>query len=223
MPVVPYVDRAKRDWTTEELHFWAVDFDNGGLAIAMVGNKNNCLGRNQLVGFETCGERGTIVTNGNQGALGGETVNVCTDEDIAERAARAGSYPFQREYGDGEVLKRMWVDLPESLGGRIEWLNPYRDTQLKETSVSVATLLDGLARAVIEDGDPPWPGEYGRADQEMVLAAGRSIMANRQPVSLPLSPDPEEEEAFDRDFEARFGVRPREDLDAALEVSFKAR
>jgi hypothetical protein len=87
----------------------------------------------------------------------------------------------------------------------------------------VATLLDGLARAVIEGGDPPWPGEYGRADQEMVLAAGRSIAANRQPVPLPLAPDPDEEEAFDRGFVERFGVHPREDLDAVLEVSFKAR
>jgi predicted dehydrogenase len=223
MPVVPYVDRARRDWTSEGLSFFAVDFDNGGLAMAMVGNKNNCLGRNRLVGFETCGERGTIVTNGNQGATGGETVNVCTDEDIALRAARASTYAFQREYTDAGTLKRMWVDLPESLGGTVEWVNPYRDTQLSETLVSVATLLDRLARAAIEDVDPAWPGEFGRADMEMVLAAQRSIQANRQPVALPLAPDSEEEAAFDRDFVERFGVHPREDLDAVLGVSFKAR
>jgi len=40
----------------------------------MVGNKNSCLGRNKIVGFETCGERGTIITNGNQGAAGVENV-----------------------------------------------------------------------------------------------------------------------------------------------------
>jgi len=223
MPVVPYVDRARRDWRTEELSFWAVDFDNGGLAIAMVGNKNSCLGRNQLVGFEVCGERGTIVTNGNQGASGGETVNVCTDEDIARRAARAGTYTFQREHTDRGILKRIWVDLPESLGGTVEWVNPYSDTQLTETRVSLAAVLDGLARAVVEDDDPVWPGEFGRADMEMVLGARRSIDANRQPVALPLAPDPEEEEAFDRDFVERFGVHPRYDLDAVLDVSFRAR
>ena len=74
-----------------------------------------------------------------------------------------------------------------------------------------------------EDIAPLWPGENGRADQEMVLAARRSIRANRQPISLPLLPDPSEEEAFDRNFEQRFGVHPREDLDKALSVNFKAR
>jgi predicted dehydrogenase len=223
MPVVPYVDRANRHWETEELEFYAVDFENGGLAIAMVGNKNGCLGRNKLVGFETCGERGTIVTNGNQGASGGETVNVCTDEDIAERAGIAQTYEFQRAYTDLVALERMWVDLPESLGGTIEWVNPYRDRDIPETSVSVATLLDGLAQAIREDSDPLWPGEFGRADQEMVLAAGRSHEANRQPILLPLPIDPAAEEAFDRDFVERFGLHPRENLEEVIGVSFKAR
>ena len=45
-----------------------------------------------LVGFETGGERGTIVTNGNQSTSGGETVNVCTAEDITERAGQARTW-----------------------------------------------------------------------------------------------------------------------------------
>lgn len=223
MPVVPYVDGAKRDFKTEGLEFYVVDFDNGGIGIALVGNKNSCLGRNKLVGFETCGERGTIVTNGNQGASGGETVNVCTDEDIAERAGKARTYEFQREYTDAKVLKRIFVELPASLRGTIEWVNPYQHTAISEGNVSLATMLDGLARAVREDIAPLWPGENGRADQEMVLAARRSIQRNRQPVPLPLPIDQSEEEAFDRNFEERFGVHPREDLEKALNVNFKAR
>jgi predicted dehydrogenase len=223
MPVAPYVDRAGRDWTSENLEFYAVDFDNGGLAIAMVGNKNSCLGRNRLVGFEVCGTRGTIVTNGNQGASGGETVNACSDEDIALRAARAEIYPFQRELTGAGTTRRIWVDLPASLGGTIEWVNPYHETQMRESGISLATLLDGLARAVVEDTEPLWPGPFGRADMEMVLAAARSVRENRQPVALPLALDAEEEEAFNRSFVERFGVHPREDLDAALDVSFKSR
>jgi len=223
MPVVPYVDGAKRNFKTEGLEFYIVDFDNGGIAIAMVGNKNGCLGRNKLVGFETCGERGTIVTNGNQGASGGETVNVCTDGDIAERAGRARTYEFQREYAKSKVLKRIFVELPESLGGTIEWINPYQDTGISEGNVSLATMLDGIARAVREDIAPLWPGENGRADQEMVIAARRSIQKNRQPVPLPLPSDPSEEEAFDRNFEQKYGVHPREDIEKALSVNFKAR
>ena len=223
MPVAPYVDRAKRDYNSEGLEFYAVDFENGGIGIAMVGNKNGCLGRNKLVGFETCGERGTIITNGNQGATGGETVNVCTDEDLTENAGKAQTYEFQREYSDSGTLQRIFVELPESLGGTIEWVNPYRRTDVSETGISLATMLDGIARAVREDTQPLWTGEMGRADQEMVIAAQRSIHLNRQPIELPLKPDPAEEDAFDRDFEVQFGVHPRENIEKALQVNFKAR
>ena len=222
MPVTPYVDRAKRDYNSEGLEFYAVDFENGGLGIAMVGNKNGCLGRNKLVGFETCGERGTIITNGNQGATGGETVNVCTDEDLLN-GGRAQTYEFQREYSDSGTLQRIFVELPESLGGTVEWVNPYRRTDISETGISLATMLDGIARAVREDTQPLWTGEMGRADQEMVIAAHRSIRTNRQPIQLPLQPGAAEEDAFDRDFEAQFGVHPREDIEKALQVNFKAR
>lgn len=223
MPIVPYVDRAKRDFNSEGLEFYAIDFDNGGLGIAMVGNKNGCLGRNRLVGFETCGKRGTIITNGNQGATGGETVNVCTDEDISQNAGRAQTYEFQREYSENKVLQRIYVELPESLGGTIEWLNPYRNTQISEGGISLATMLDGIAAAVREDTQPIWTGEMGRSDQEMVIARNRSVQKNRQPIHLPLQPDPEEEAAFDRNFEKQYGVHPRYDIEKALEVNFKAR
>ena len=223
MPVVPYVDHAKRNFNTESLEFYAVDFDNGGIGIAMVGNKNGRLGRNPLVGFETCGERGTIVTNGNQSASGGETVNVCTAEDIAKRAGQARTYEFEREYAASNVIKRIFVKLPNELGGTIEWENPYLEVGLQERNISLATMLDGIGCAVREDIDPLWTGEMGRADQEMVLAAGRSVRLNRQPVALPLPPDPSEEAAFDRNFEQRFGVHPREDLAKVLAVNFKAR
>ena len=222
MPVTPYVDRAKRDFNRENLEFYAIDFDNGGLGIAMVGNKNGCLGRNKLVGFETCGERGTIITNGNQGATGGETVNVCTDEDLLN-GGKAQTYQFQREYSDTGTLQRIFVELPASLGGTVAWVNPYRRTDISETGISLATMLDGIARAVREDTQPLWTGEMGRADQEMVIAAHRSIQTNRQPIQLPLEPDPAEEDAFDRDFETQFGVHPREDIEKALHVNFKAR
>ena len=219
MPVVPYIDRAKRDYNREGLEFYAVDFDNGGLGIAMVGNKNGCLGRNKLVGFETCGERGTIITNGNQGASGGETVNVCTDEDINLRAGKAQTYEFQREYSENKILQRIFVELPPSIGGTIEWHNPYQDTQISEGSISLATMLNGIGRAVRENTQPLWTGEMGRADQEMVIAA----QMNRQPIQLPLSSDPDEEAAFDRNFEEQYGIHPREDIEKALQVNFKAR
>lgn len=223
MPVVPYVDGAKRDFNREGLEFYAVNFDNGGLGIAMVGNKNGCLGRNKLVGFETCGERGTIITNGNQSATGGETVNVCTDEDISQKSGRAQTYEFQREYGKDKVLQRIYVELPQSLGGTIEWLNPYRQTGIPERGISLATMLDGIARAVREDIQPLWTGEMGKADQEMVIAAHRSVQMNWQPIGLPLKSDPEEEKVFDKKFEEQFGIHPREDIERALQVNFKAR
>ena len=206
MPVVPYVDRAKRDFSSERLEFYAVDYDNGGMGIAMVGNKNGCLGRNQLVGFETCGERGTIITNGNQGATGGETVNVCTDEDSTKRAGKAQTYAFEREYTEDGQLKRIYVELPNSLGGIMEWVNPYHSLEIKESSISLATVLDGISQAVREDGEVLWTGEMGRADQEMVIAAARSVQSDRRPVPIPLAVDPREEDQFDQRFIDRFDL-----------------
>ena len=46
---------------------------------------------------------------------------------------------------------------------------------------------------------------------------------NRQPIQLPLSSDPDEEAAFDRNFEEQYGIHPREDIEKALQVNFKAR
>ena len=223
MPVIPYSDSAKRNFDTERLEFYTVDFDNGGIGVAMVGNKNGCLGRNTLVGFETCGERGTIVTNGNQSTTGNETINVCTDDDINQHTAKAKTYPFQREYSKKNILQRIYVELPKSLGGIIEWHNPYLGTKILEKNISLATMLTGIARAVQEDQDPLWTGEMGREDQEMIIAAHRSIQMNRQPIKLPISIDRSEEERFDQQFTQRFGVHPREDLNQALTVNFKAR
>ena len=223
MPVIPYSDSAKRNFDTERLEFYTVDFDNGGIGVAMVGNKNGCLGRNTLVGFETCGERGTIVTNGNQSTTGNETINVCTDDDINQHTAKAKTYPFQREYSKKNILQRIYVELPKSLGGTIEWHNPYLGTKILEKNISLATMLTGIARAVQEDQDPLWTGEMGREDQEMIIAAHRSIQMNRQPIKLPISIDLSEEERFDQQFTQRFGVHPREDLNQALTVNFKAR
>ena len=223
--VIGNVHKCHRLFSTTGYHGLAAiryRMDANPKAVSSIGHTMPCLGRNKLVGFETCGERGTIITNGNQGATGGETVNVCTDEDLLN-GGRAQTYEFQREYNEDKTLRRIFVELPASLGGIIEWVNPYQRTTISETGISLATMLDGIARAVREDTQPLWTGEMGRADQEMVIAAHRSIQTNRQPIQLPLEPDPAEEDAFDRDFEAQFGVHPRADIEKALQVNFKAR
>ena len=84
-------------------------------------------------------------------------------------------------------------------------------------------MLDGIGRVVRDDTQPLWTGEMGRADQEMVIASHRSVHKNRQPIQLSLQSDPDEEAAFDRNFEQQFGVHPREDIEKALQVNFKAR
>jgi len=223
MPVTPYMDAVGRDWRSESLEFYAVDFEGGGLAIALVGNKNNCLGRNKLIGFEVVGERGTIITNGNQGVTGSETVNVCIDEEIAVANAMASTYEFRREYTPAGMLQRIWIDLPSSLGGTVAWVNPYKEREISEVNISLATLLEALGRTVMGDGELAWPASEGRLDRELMIAAERSIAAGRRPVPLPVPLDPTEEAAFDRDFIERFGIHPREDVEKVLSVSFKAR
>ena len=131
----------------------------------------------KLVGFETCGERGTIITNGNQSASGGETINVCTDDDISLHNGKAQTYKFQRKYSESGTLRRIFVELPPSLGGTVEWVNPYQRTTLPESGISLATMLDGIARAVREDTQPLWTGEMGQ---------GRSGDGHRR---TPINPD----------------------------------
>ena len=33
--------------------------------------------------------------------------------------------------------KRIFVELPESLGGTVAWVNPYRRTDISETGISI--------------------------------------------------------------------------------------
>jgi predicted dehydrogenase len=222
MPVVPYVDRLGRDWREEGFEFALIDFDNGGLGVMMVGNKNGCLGRNHLVGFETVGARGSIITNGNQGTIGGELVYVATDEDIEHNQARARAFPFQRAEmmrEEVKVLQRIWVDLPE---GTVEWSNPFAPLAVVEGQVSLTAMLVGIATAVRDKVEPLWSGEAGRTDQEMILAMDRSIANHRQPVPLPLAIDLDEEARFNQSFETQFGCHPH-DIERAIQVSFKAR
>ena len=40
------------------------------------------------------------------------------------------------------TLQRIFVELPESLGGTVAWVNPYRQTDISETGISLATMLD---------------------------------------------------------------------------------
>ena len=173
--------------------------------------------------LRTCGERGTIITNGNQGATGGETVNVCTDEDLLN-GGRAQTYEFQREYSDNWHFATYLCGTPSvfrwhcRVGKSLSADRYFRDGYL------IGNDAGRYCYAPFEKiHNPCGQGRMGRADQEMVIAAHRSIQTNRQPIQLPLEPDPAEEEAFDRDFEAQFGVHPREDIEKALQVNFKAR
>ena len=115
-------------------------------------------------------------------------------------------------------------NFPDSLGGTVEWLNPYRHTKISEGGISLATMLDGIATAVREDTQLIWTGEMGRADQEMVIAS-TPLCPNRigNRFNFRFTPDPDEEAAFDRNFVEQFGVHPREDIEKALQVNFKAR
>jgi len=105
----------------------------------------------------------------------------------------------------------------------MEWVNPYHSLEIKESSISLATILDGISQAIREDGEVLWTGEMGRADQEMVIAAARSVQSDRRPIPIPLAVDLREEDQFDQRFIDRFGAHPREDIEKALAVNFKAR
>ena len=201
MPVVPYVDRAKRNFDTESLEFYTVDFDNGGIGIAMVGNKNGGLGSEPIGRLRDLWGARHYCDQRQSGALRVGKRLTCARPEISPSVrVRRGLTNFSVNMLNQTSLsgflsnyRTNWVG---QLNGRIRiWR-----VGLQERNISLATMLDGIGRAVREDIDPLWTGEMGRADQEMVLAAGRSIQMNRQPIALPLPPDPSEEEAFDQNF-----------------------
>ncbi len=218
MPVEPYVDGKERHWDRESLEFTAIDFDNGVLGLILVGNKNNALGRNTLVGFEVDGSTGTIVTNGNVSATGGEAVWI-TDEAARRQGGRARKLEFQRSYVrvDGvDVLEAITVDLPD---GPFVWHNPFLRYGIGEREVAFATMLMSIVTAVREGREPLYGVANARLDLEVCVAARRSGRSGRQPIPLPLAPDPEEEEATRQHFLSLYGRDPY-DVEGLLAVSF---
>ncbi|MEF3308069.1 Gfo/Idh/MocA family oxidoreductase [Paenibacillus sp. GYB004] len=218
-PVVPYKDRMQRTFEQEGLEFGVIRYDNEAMAIFMVGNKNSALGRNKLVGFEADGSRGAIITNGNQGAIGGEEVRVAL-EDRLQQGGETATVLYQREYADMEdvsVLQRMWVDLPD--GRMVQWSNPFARYALPELLVSVAYMHDSLLQAV-EVGKPLlYTAARAKTDMEILLAMRYSARRDGAPVSLPLQMEAQEEEELTRQFMKRYGKGPF-DVEGLLEISF---
>lgn len=218
-PVETYVDGMKRTYHREGLEFAAIRYDNGAMGILMCGNKNGALGRNKLVGFEAAGSRGVVVTNGNQGSLGGEEVRVVPDENLMT-GGRALSAFYEREYRDiqGEsVIQRMWVDIPGS--GTLEWSNPYRRYAIPEHLVSVAYLHDSIYNAIERQSPLLYTARRATTDMEILLAMRYSAQRDGAGVELPLEVSPDEEERVRSHFLRTYNKDPY-DIEGLLDVSF---
>ncbi len=56
----------------------------------------------------------------------GHLATVAEMKDSFEVVAVCDAHPQSAEETESKILKRIWVELPESLGGMIEWINPYQ-------------------------------------------------------------------------------------------------
>lgn len=218
-PVIPYTDKANRTFDKEELEYGAIYYDNGAMGIFMVGNKNSALGRNKLVGFEVDCEKGVLITNGNQGALGGEEVRIVTKETLAN-GGRTISVPFQREYaeiGNTKVIQRMWVDLPDI--GRLSWENAFGKYSLEESIVPVAYMHESIYSAIESNAPLVYTPERAKLDLEILLAMEYSSARDGAGVSLPLQLDPDEEHKLKESFQSKYGRDPF-DIEGLVDISF---
>ncbi len=85
---------------------------------------------------------------------------------------------------DGGRLRGVRLELPD---GEVTWDNPFRDHDLDDERIAIATLLDAMRDSVFHGTDPLYTPEMALIDIEMAAAfhsAGRSGAA----VPLPLRP-----------------------------------
>lgn len=218
-PVEPYVDTMQRKYDKEGLEFGAIHYDNGAMGIFMCGNKNSALGRNKLVGFEVDGSRGVIVTNGNQGSLGGEEVRFAPDEELARGGGTKSAF-YEREYQEMEgekVIQRMWVDLPD--GRTIQWHNPFARYAIPEILVSVAYMQESIFQAVEHNNTLLYTPERALTDMEIGVAMRHSIGLDGAGVALPVTIRDDDKQKMRQSFLEKYGKDPY-DIEGLIDVNF---
>ncbi len=149
-----------------------------------------------------------------------ETVQQLTDDFEAGADSRERHYPLEWVYGerDGQrVLECVKVDTDPP----VVWENPYARYGIDgDDSISKATYLESLYRAVVEDRPLAYGAENARRDMELWLAIRESAWRGNVWVDLPLTETTSVEQAMLDEFERRYECDPLGDIEKQLQVTY---
>jgi hypothetical protein len=91
----------------------------------------------------------------------------------------------QRAGNENQTLAAISATLPTV--GTVTWKNPYAEYPFSDLEIAVATLLNGMANAVLGSGQPIYTGEEFLKDIEVVQALRYSELRGGARVRLPLN------------------------------------
>ena len=213
-PVIPIIDRMKRDHTSERWSLGFIEFDNNATALMVYSNiiHARSLGRGQTGISQIDGSKGTIV---------GEDIYV-TPADELESGAKGVAYRPKRTTIDVDgtnVIDNISLELPEQT---ITWENPLKHYPLSEGQIAVADELLSIATAVLNDTEPEYGAALGRQDQEMNIAMNESGNRSKETITFPLTELTETERGTHESYQQQYG-HPIEDLEAGIDTFFPRR
>ena len=213
-PVIPIIDRMKRDHTSERWSLGFIEFDNNATALMVYSNVIHArsLGRGQTGISQIDGSKGTIV---------GEDIYV-TPADELQSGAKGVAYRPKRTTIDvdgANVIDNISLELPEQT---VTWENPLKNYPLSEGQIAVADELLSIATAVLNDTEPEYGAALGRQDQEMNIAMNESGNRSKETIAFPLTELTETERGTHESYQQQYG-HPIEDLEAGIDTFFPRR
>ena len=213
-PVIPIIDRMKRDHTSERWSLGFIEFDNNATALMVYSNVIHArsLGRGQTGISQIDGSKGTIV---------GEDIYV-TPADQLQSGARGVAYRPERTTIDVDgtkVIEKISLELPEQT---IAWENPLKNYPLSEGQIAVADELLSIATAILNDTEPEYGAARARQDQEMNIAMSESGNRSRETITFPLTELTETERGTHESYQKQYG-HPIEDIEAGIDTFFPRR
>ena len=213
-PVIPIIDRMKRNHTSENWSLGFIEFDSNATALMVYSNVIHArsLGRGQTGISQIDGSKGTIV---------GEDIYV-TPADELESGAKGVAYRPKRSTIDVDgvnVIENISLELPDQT---ITWENPLKNYPLSEGQIAVADELISISTAVINNTEPEYGAALGRQDQEMNIAMSESGNRSKETITFPLTALTETERSTHESYQQQHG-HPIEDIEAGIDTFFPRR
>ena len=213
-PVIPIIDRMKRNHTSENWSLGFIEFDNNATALMVYSNVIHArsLGRGQTGVSQIDGSKGTIV---------GEDIYVTPVDDL-QSGAQGIAYRPERTTIDMDgvkVIEKIELQLPDQT---VTWENPLKNYALSEGQIAVADELISIATAVLNDTEPEYGAMLGRQDQEMNIAMNESGNRSREAITFPLTDLTATERGTHESYQQQHG-HPIEDIEAGIDIFFPRR